>query len=210
VLSRSTHGLTALVNFHDTIEELAAYSSVPVINGLTDRSHPSQAIADLLTIKETFGGFSDVNVTWVGDGNNVASSFAIGASIMGIDLTVASPPAYQLDDDVLATAAECGAPPRITDDPVEGVSDADVVYTDVWVSMGNEEEEEERRQAFEGFQVNESLLSNAPEALVMHCLPAHRGEEITSEVLDGQRSLVWDQAENRLHAQNGLLVNLLA
>ncbi len=210
VLSRYTDGIMARVNSHETIEELAAYSSVPVINGLSDKSHPSQAIADLLTIKEAFGGFSDVNVTWIGDGNNVAASFAIGASIVGIDLTVASPPSYHLDKEVLAIAADCGTPPTVTDDPTQAVLDADVVYTDVWVSMGNEEEREERLAAFEGYQVNESLLSHAPEALVMHCLPAHRGEEITSAVLEGQRSLVWEQAENRLHAQNGLLVNLLS
>lgn len=210
VLSRYTDGIMARVNSHRTIEELAVYSSVPVINGLSDKSHPSQAIADLLTIKEAFGGFSDVEVTWVGDGNNVAASFAIGSSIVGIDLTVASPPAYQLDEEILTMAADCGNPPEITDDPEQAVMDADVVYTDVWVSMGNEKEREERLAAFEGYQVNESLLSHAPEALVMHCLPAHRGEEITSDILEGQRSLAWEQAENRLHAQNGLLVNLLA
>lgn len=210
VLSRYTDGIMARVNSHDTIEELATYSSAPVINGLSDKSHPSQAIADLLTIKETFGGFSDVTVAWVGDGNNVAASFAIGSSIVGIDLTIASPPAYQLNDDVLAVTADCGTPPTITDDPEEAVIGADVVYTDVWVSMGNEAERAERLAAFEGYQVNKSLLSNAPDAFVMHCLPAHRGEEITSEVLEGERSLVWEQAENRLHAQNGLLVNLLA
>lgn len=210
VLSRYTDGIMARVNSHETIEELAAYSSVPVINGLSDKSHPSQAIADLLTIKEVFGGFSDVNVTWVGDGNNVAASFAIGSSMVGIDLTVASPKAYQLDEEVLAIAAEHGSPPTVTDDPVQAVSGADIVYTDVWVSMGNEAERDDRLVAFDGYQVNESLLSHAPDALVMHCLPAHRGEEITSTVLEGERSLVWDQAENRLHAQNGLLVNLLA
>lgn len=209
-LSRYVDGIMARVSSHETIKELGAYSSVPVINGLSDRSHPSQAIADLLTIKEAFDGFSDVRVSWVGDGNNVASSFVIGSAIVGLDLTVASPSEYQIDDWVMNVAEEVGTPPTMMDDPVEAVAGADVIYTDVWVSMGNEAEREERLAAFEGYQLNESLLSHAPEANVMHCLPAHRGEEITAEVLEGDRSLVWEQAENRLHAQNGLLVNILA
>jgi ornithine carbamoyltransferase len=194
---------------HADAEELAEYADVPVINGLTDDAHPCQTLADLLTVRERFGGFDDVTVAWVGDGNNVAQSFALGAALADLDLTVTTPPGYGVDDDVLARADDVGPPPRIVDDPAEAVADADVVYTDVWVSMGEEDVREEKLRAFEGFQVNRDLLAGS-DALVMHCLPAHRGEEITDAVIESERAVVWQQAENRLHAQAGLLVELLA
>jgi ornithine carbamoyltransferase len=194
---------------HDDAEELAAYSDVPVINGLTDDAHPCQTLADLLTVRERFGGFDGVTVAWVGDGNNVAQSFVLGAALADLDLVVATPPEYGIDDDVLDRAAELGAAPRIAETPAEAVDGADVVYTDVWVSMGEEDEREEKLAAFKGYQVNADLLAGS-DADVMHCLPAHRGEEITDEVIESDRAVVWQQAENRLHAQAGLLVELLA
>jgi len=207
-LSRYVDAVMARLFEHDQMEELASYADVPVVNGLTDRAHPCQTLADLLTIRETFGDF-DVEVAWVGDGNNVAQSFAVGAALAGIDLTVATPEGYGLDDDVPDRAAAVGDAPTTTHDPVAAVEGADVVYTDVWVSMGEEDAREAKLPDFEGFQVNADLLSHAPEAVVMHCLPAHRGEEITDDVIESDRAVVFDQAENRLHAQKGLLVELL-
>jgi ornithine carbamoyltransferase len=194
---------------HDDAEELAAYADVPVINGLTDDAHPCQTLADLLTIRETFGDFDDVTVAWVGDGNNVAQSFVLGAALAGLDCTVTTPPAYGIDEGVLDRAAELGRAPTLVDDPDRAVTDADVVYTDVWVSMGEEDEREEKLTAFDGYQVNADRLAGS-DAKVMHCLPAHRGEEITDDVIESDRALIWQQAENRLHAQAGLLVELLA
>jgi ornithine carbamoyltransferase len=192
---------------HSDLEALAANATVPIINGLTDDAHPCQTLADLLTIRETVG--FDAQVAWVGDGNNVAQSFVLGCALAGIDLTVATPDEYSIDEDVLARAGDLGARPTTTDDPDEAVADADAVYTDVWVSMG-ETGGAEKRATFEesGFQVNERLLAGT-DARVLHCLPAHRDEEITDEVLEGERALVWQQAENRLHAQKGLLAFLL-
>jgi ornithine carbamoyltransferase len=194
---------------HADAEELAAYADVPVINGLTDDAHPCQTLADLLTVRERFEGFDDVTVAWVGDGNNVAQSFVLGAALADLDLTVTTPPEYGIDDDVLDRAAALGSAPRPVDDPADAVAGADVVYTDVWVSMGEEDEREEKLAAFEGYQLNADRLAGS-DAVVMHCLPAHRGEEITDEVVESDRSIVWQQAENRLHAQAGLLVELLA
>jgi ornithine carbamoyltransferase len=207
-LSGYVDGIMARVRDHDELTELAEYASVPVINGLSDDAHPAQTLADLLTIREAFGGF-DLSVAWVGDGNNVASSFALGCAMTGIDLTVATPEAYGLSDDVLSRAEALGGRPDLAADPAEAVAGADLVYTDVWVNMGQEAERAERLAAFEGYQVNDDLLSGT-DARVMHCLPAHRGEEITDAVLEGDRALVWQQAENRMHAQNGLLVELLS
>ena len=209
-LSGYADGLMVRLFDHDDAEELAAYADVPVINGLTDDAHPCQTLADLLTIREAFGGFDDVSVAWVGDGNNVARSFAVGSALVGLDLTVATPDAYGLGEDVLERTAAVGTAPTLVDDPDDAVAGADVVYTDVWVSMGEEDEREEKLAAFaDGYQVNEALLANAPDARLMHCLPAHRGEEVTDAVVESERSLVWRQAENRLHAQKGLLVELL-
>ncbi|WP_254545404.1 ornithine carbamoyltransferase [Halomarina pelagica] len=207
VLSRYVDVVMARLFDHADLEELAAHATVPVVNGLTDDAHPCQTLADLLTIREAFGGF-DVDVTWVGDGNNVAQSFVLGCAMAGVDLTVVTPAGYAIDDDVLDRAGELGTAPTLADDPADAASDADVVYTDVWVSMGQEDQRAEKLAAFEGFQVNEELLAGT-DARVMHCLPAHRGEEITDGVLESERALVWDQAENRMHAQKALLVTLL-
>lgn len=210
VLSRYVDGVMARVNQHATVAELAKHATIPVINGLSDIAHPCQTLADLLTIREEFGDFSDVNATWIGDGNNVAASFVIGCAMVGIDLTIASPQEYELPERVLTRAAELGSRPEILRDPRAAVEGADVVYTDVWVSMGDDDERTERLERFraDGYQVNAELVPS--EIPVMHCLPAHRGEEITEEMLMSDQALVWDQAENRMHAQNGLLVELLA
>jgi len=207
-LSGYVDGVMARLFDHEQLVEFAEYADVPVINGLTDRAHPCQTLADLLTLRERFGGF-DADVAWVGDGNNVAQSFAVGCALAGVDLTVATPPGYGLDDDVLDRAAAVGEAPTVTHDPAAAVAGADAVYTDVWVSMGQEDEREAKLDAFDGFRVDDDLLANAPDAVVMHCLPAHRGEEISDSVLEGERSIVFEQAENRLHAQKGLLVELL-
>jgi ornithine carbamoyltransferase len=208
VLSRYVDAVMARLFDHEDLLELAEYSDVPVVNGLTDAAHPCQTLADLLTVREAFGGFEGVQAAWVGDGNNVAQSFVLGSAMVGLELTVATPAEYGIDDRVLERAADLGSPPAVVDSPEAAVADADVVYTDVWVSMGEEDERAEKLQAFDGFQVNEELLGDT-DARVLHCLPAHRGEEITDEVLTGDRALAWDQAENRLHAQKGLLVELL-
>jgi ornithine carbamoyltransferase len=207
-LSRYVDVIMARLFDHDDVEELAAYADVPVINGLTDDAHPCQTLADLLTIRERFG--FDSRVAWVGDGNNVGQSFVLGCALVGVDVAVATPEGYGMSESTLDRAADLGSAPEVVETPAEAVADADVVYTDVFVSMGQEGEREEKLAAFDGYQVNADLLSNAsPETKVMHCLPAHRGEEIADEVLESDRAIVWEQAENRLHAQNGLLVELL-
>ncbi|MFB6106537.1 MAG: ornithine carbamoyltransferase [Halobacteriaceae archaeon] len=203
-LSRYVDAVMARLYDHREIEELAAHADVPVVNGLTDDAHPCQALADLLTIREAFGGFEGVRAAWVGDGNNVAASFVVAAALAGVEVTVATPEAYALPESVVDRAESAGHRPETTTDPEAAVAGADVVYTDVWVSMGEEDQRGEKLSAFDGFQVNEGLLADT-DAKVMHCLPAHRGEEITDAVLEGERSLVFDQAENRLHAQKGLL-----
>ncbi|MFC4436287.1 MULTISPECIES: ornithine carbamoyltransferase [Natrialbaceae] len=208
-LSRYVDVVMARLFRHENVEVLAEYASVPIVNGLTDDAHPCQTLADLLTIREEMDGLDGVSAAWVGDGNNVAQSFVIGAALADIDLTVATPEGYGIDDDVLERARELGGDPTTTTDPVDAVADADVVYTDVWISMGQEDERDVRMDAFEGFQVCSDLLEHAPEASVMHCLPAHRGEEITDNVIESERSVVFDQAENRLHAQKALLSWLL-
>ncbi|ADQ65789.1 ornithine carbamoyltransferase [Halogeometricum borinquense DSM 11551] len=208
VLSRYVDVVMARLFDHEDLVEIADYADVPVVNGLTDDAHPCQTLADLLTIREAFGGFEDVQAAWVGDGNNVGQSFVLGCAMAGLDLTVATPEEYGIDEEVLAHAAEYGGEPTIAETPAQAVADADVVYTDVWISMGQEDERDEKIAAFEGYQVNEGLLAET-DAEVMHCLPAHRGEEISHDVLESDRALVWDQAENRLHAQKGLLVELL-
>ncbi|MGM0590970.1 MAG: ornithine carbamoyltransferase [Halobacteriota archaeon] len=208
VLSRYVDAVMARLFDHADLLELADYADVPIVNGLTDDAHPCQTLADLLTIQEAFDGFDGVQAAWVGDGNNVGQSFVLGCALAGLDLTVSTPEAYRIDDDVFDRAAELGSVPEVVDDPRTAVEDADVVYTDVWISMGQEDQADEKLDAFDGFQVNMDLLSGT-DAKVMHCLPAHRGEEITDDVLESDRALVWDQAENRLHAQKGLLVELL-
>ncbi|MCS7172508.1 MAG: ornithine carbamoyltransferase [Armatimonadetes bacterium] len=212
-LSRWVDGIVARVFHHRTVEELAGAANVPVLNALSDREHPCQTLADLLTIREKLGTFQGAVVAWVGDGNNVCHSLLLGAAKVGLSVHVATPEGYEPDRTILESAqrhaARTGARIRLTHRPEEAVRGAQMVYTDVWTSMGQEAEQEKRRQVFAGFQVNEALLAHSPEALVMHCLPAHRGEEITDEVLDGPRSVVLDQAENRLHAQKALLALVL-
>jgi len=205
-LSRYVDVLMARLFDHDSLAEIARHATVPVVNGLTDDAHPCQTLADLLTIREHCDGLAGTTAAWVGDGNNVAQSFVIGCALAGVDLTVATPEGYSIDQSVLDRAAELGAEPTVEPDPETAVAGADVVYTDVWVSMGQEDERERKLAAFEGFQVDEALLAAADDPVVMHCLPAHRGEEITDDVLESESAVVWDQAENRLHAQKGLLV----
>ncbi|RIL05232.1 MAG: ornithine carbamoyltransferase [Proteobacteria bacterium] len=211
-LSRWVHGIVARTYDHSLVEELAAAAAIPVINGLTDLLHPCQAMADLQTITERADLARSV-VAYVGDGNNVASSLLNAISVLGGELRLATPrthlPAPHVRKRAAELAARSGARIVWTDDPVEAVRGAHFVYTDVWTSMGQEEEAEQRKAVFEPFQVNARLLSHAPEAWILHCLPAHRGEEITSDALDGPRSIVFDQAENRLHAQKAILEALL-
>ena len=208
-LSRYVDAVMARVFKHENVEVLAEYADVPVVNGLTDDAHPCQTLADLQTIRERFDGFEGVSATWIGDGNNVAQAFALGCALTDIDLTVATPEGYELDEEVLERARELGGDPMTTTDPVEAVTDADVIYTDVWISMGQEDERDVRMNDFEGFQVGGELLEHAPEAAIMHCLPAHRGEEITNAAIESDQSIVFDQAENRLHAQKAVLSWLL-
>jgi len=207
-LSGYVDAVMARVKSHDSMLELAEYADVPVINGLTSRAHPAQTVADLLTIREHCG-FEDATVAWVGDGNNVASSFLVGAAMVGLDVRAATPAGYEFREETLERAREFDGEVTTTRDPITAVEGADVVYTDVWVSMGEEERRAEKVADFAGFQVNEELLAHAPDAAVMHCLPAHRGEEITDDVMESDRELIWAQAENRLHGQKGLLVELL-
>ncbi|HEY8861861.1 MAG TPA: ornithine carbamoyltransferase [Candidatus Limnocylindria bacterium] len=210
VVSRYVDVVVLRTFAHETLEEFAKYSSVPVINGLSDLTHPCQGLADIFTIRERTRSLPDVVAAYIGDGNNVAHSFMLGAAKTGMTLRVATPagfeplPRYR----ELAEQAARSTGARITfgQDPIAAVRDADVVYTDVWTSMGQEQEYERRRRAFQGFQVNRELLANAkPGAIVLHDLPAHRGEEITDDVIDGPQSAVFDQAENRLHAQKAVL-----
>lgn len=214
VLSRYVDGIMARVFDHANIVELAVYAGVPVINGLSDHEHPCQIIADLLTIQEKAGDLSRVKLAYVGDGNNVLNSLLFAASKVGMDISAASPAGYEPAPGVVRRARqfarESGSNILITNDPQEAVEEADIIYTDVWASMGQEAEREERLKVFPPFQVNSALLAQAkPSCLVMHCLPAHRGEEITDEVLDGSRSVAFDQAENRLHGQKAILALLL-
>jgi ornithine carbamoyltransferase len=210
VLDRYIDAIMARTFSHREIEELAAAAEVPVINGLSDLHHPCQALADLLTVREEFGGLEGVKITYVGDGNNVANSLALGCALTGAELTIAHPPGHAPDPGVTKLAAASGVAPTLTEDPQEGVAGARVVYTDVWASMGQEAEAQERKKEFAPYQVNKELMSlAAPEAIFLHCLPAHRGEEVTAGVIDGLRSRVFDQAENRLHAQKALLYLLL-
>ncbi|RMF90238.1 MAG: ornithine carbamoyltransferase [Nitrospinota bacterium] len=214
LFSRYLHGIMVRTFAHEEAEELAQYATIPVINGLTDLTHPCQILAAIFTIQEQLGRYRGVKVAYVGDGNNVAHSWLKGASKLGIHLTIASPPQYQPRADIvkkaLEVAEQSGSQIEIITDPRVAVKGADIIYTDVWASMGQEAELETRRQVFAPYQVNQDLLQAAkPETLVMHCLPAHRGEEITAEVIDGERSIVFEEAENRLHVQKAILEFLL-
>lgn len=215
VLSGYVDGIMARVFSHDHILQLAEYSRVPVINGLSDYNHPCQALTDAMTIWEHFGQIEGLKVAFVGDGNNMANSLAYIMVQLGAHFSLAAPEQYRLSPAVLgevqSLSEEKGVNVTVTDDPVEAVAGADVIYTDVWTSMGQETEREKRLKVFPPYQVNRELLSKAkPETVVLHCLPAHRGEEITDEVADGPQSLLFPQAENRLHAQKGILALLLA
>lgn len=215
VLSGYVDGIMARTFSHDHMVQLAENAGVPVINGLSDFNHPCQAMGDFLTIIEHKGSFDGLNLTYVGDGNNVARSLMFVAAKLGVDFTIAAPAGYQIEEKYMATArkfaAETGATLRFLEDPVQAVSGADVIYTDVWTSMGREAETQRRLQVFPPYQVNDALVSAAKsDVIVMHCLPAHRGEEITDSVADGPHSVLFPQAENRLHAQKGILALLMA
>lgn len=211
VMSGYVQFIMARVFAHAHVVELARNATVPVINGLSDASHPCQALADILTIHERFGRTDGLKVAFVGDGNNVAASLMQGAAHFGMDFTIASPPGYELGEDAVDVAANIRPDfaVRLMHDPLEAVRDADVIYTDTWVSMGQEAETAARVEAFKAYQVNDTLLTYAaPNAIVLHCLPAHRGQEITDPVADGSHSAIFQQAENRLHAQKAVLVTL--
>jgi ornithine carbamoyltransferase len=212
VLSRYVHGIMARTFAHDTIVEFAHYATVPVINALSDWSHPCQAMADVMTIEEHLGALKGIKIAYIGDGNNVARSLAFVAAKLSMKLTLASPEGYDLDADSIQLANDTLAGcVQTTRDPFAAVKDADVIYTDTWVSMGQEAEKEQRVRQFQGYQVNGKLLDAAPKhARVMHCLPAYRGVEITDEVCESPQSIIFDEAENRLHFQRALLKKLLS
>jgi ornithine carbamoyltransferase len=216
VLSRYVDGIMARVFGHADVLTLAEHSRVPVINGLSDYNHPCQGLADLLTITENKGrDLRGRRLAFIGDGNNVSTSLLFGAAMLGMDFAIAGPPGYELSDDVWDVgqqfAATSGSHLMATNDPREAVAGADVVYTDVWASMGEEDTAQERNRVFMPYQVNEALVAEAKQDVIaMHCLPAHRGHEITDGVCDGPHSVLWDQAENRMHAQKAILVELMA
>ena len=214
VLSRYSDCILARVKKHETLKELAKNSEVPVINGLSDLEHPCQVISDLFTIHEVRGRLRGIDLAYIGDGNNVCNSLLLGCSMVGINIKVASPEGYEPAKDFVKKALdiskETGSRIEIVNDPREAAKGASFLYTDVWVSMGDESEEEERLRAFRGYQLNREIVKLAnSDCKIMHCLPAHRGLEITDEVIDGKDSIVWDQAENRLHAQKAILLRLL-
>lgn len=210
VLSRYLNGIIARVYSHDTLVKLAENATVPVINALSDKEHPCQVLADLLTIKEYKNRISDMKFVWVGDGNNVCHSLMLACAIVGMEIVVACPKGYEPAEEYIAKTKELGGVLTITDNPLEAAKDADILYTDVWVSMGDEEEEEKRLKDFAGYQINEELIAvSKPDVIVMHCLPAHRGFEISAGAMDGPHSVVFDQAENRLHAQKAVLLKLM-
>jgi ornithine carbamoyltransferase len=210
VISRYVSCIMARVISHSTLEELAEYSTVPVINALSDMEHPCQLLADLQTIREYKGRFKGLKFAWIGDGNNVCNSAILAAAITGMQMSVACPEGYEPDPDIVAKARSMGGSVEVVTAPEEAAADADVLYTDVWVSMGDEDEKEQRLHDLGPYQINDALVNFArDDCMVMHCLPAHRDEEITSEVLTGTHSAVLDQAENRLHAQKALLIKLL-
>jgi ornithine carbamoyltransferase len=215
VLSRMVHGIVARTFSHRDVEILAAEATIPVVNGLTDAEHPCQALADLQTIAQHHGSLQGATVAYVGDGNNVTHSLMLAAPLVGVGMRIATPPDYRpapaITKQAEDRAEEAGTELSLMDDPYAAVRGADFIYTDTWYSMGQEAEAAQRRPIFKGYQVNAELLRAAgPNVKILHCLPAHRGDEITNEVLDGPASIVYDQAENRLHAQKALLVELLA
>ncbi|NPE28398.1 ornithine carbamoyltransferase [Methanococcoides sp. SA1] len=211
VLSRYVAGITARVNSHKTVVDLAKHSKVPVINALSDLEHPCQILADFLTIREYKNRLKGLKFAWIGDGNNVCNSLILGCALVGMQIAVACPEGYMPSPEIVAKGRELGGDILITTDPEEAAADADVLYADVWVSMGDEEEREKRLSDLENYQINSNLVEIAkPDVIFMHCLPAHRGEEVSAEVMDGPHSVVFDQAENRLHAQKALIMKLMA
>lgn len=195
----------------DLLEEFAEYSSIPVINALTDLYHPCQVLSDIMTVKEKKGRYDGIRIAWIGDGNNVAHSWINAASVLGLDLILACPKDYHPDGEILKRAVKAGIGKiHVTEDPLEAAKDADVIYTDVWASMGQENEHKTRKRVFEAYQVNSRIMKHASkDVIVMHCLPAHREEEISREVLEGPGSVVWDQAENKLHMTKAILEALI-
>ncbi|OCS93051.1 ornithine carbamoyltransferase [Caryophanon latum] len=214
VLSGYLDGIMIRANSHEMVKELAEHASIPVINGLTDIFHPCQALADLETIAENKGELKGLKIAYVGDGNNVAHSLVIAAAHVGMHVAVATPVGYECDADVMARAQKIadanGSTITLTQDPIEAVKDADAVYADVWTSMGQEEETAKRLIDFKDYQINDALVAHAkPDYMFLHCLPAHREEEVTASVIDGPNSYIFEQAENRLHAQKAVLVSIL-
>ena len=208
--SRYVSGIMIRAYKHSTIEEFARFATIPVINGLSDLEHPCQLLADIMTMQEHFGSTRDLRVAWVGDGNNVCNSLILSTVLTGYSVTVATPGGYEPSDEIVKKARALGGKVTLVKDPGEAVKDAHVIVTDTWVSMGDDAERDERLRVFSGYTVDANLMRHAsPDARVLHCLPAHRGEEIADEVMEGGQSLVWDEAENRLHAQKALLVRLL-
>jgi ornithine carbamoyltransferase len=210
VLSRYVHGIMIRTFAHSNCTELAEAADVPVINGLTDLTHPCQVMGDIMTCLERGKDIDSMVVAFIGDGNNVANSWVNAAGNLSFELRIAGPSGYEPDPDLLAAARAKGASVSVLNDPLEAVAGADVIYTDVWTSMGQEAEKEERERQFRPFQVSDALLGHAAaDVIILHCLPAHRGEEITDEVMDGPHSAVFDEAENRLHAQKAIMVDLM-
>jgi len=206
ILSHYAEMIVMRTYAHATIEEVAQWADVPVINALTDLLHPCQVLSDCFTLSEIFGELTDKKIAWIGDGNNMANSWINAAALFGFELTLACPAGYEPDQGILNAAFIDGAAVRVVREPAEAVKGAVAVNTDVWASMGQEQEARARRQAFQGYQVDARLMSQAaPEAVFLHCLPAHRGEEVTEEVLESAQSVVWDQAENRLYVQEAIM-----
>lgn len=214
VLSSYVDGIMIRTYSDQMVQELAEEASIPIINGLTDNHHPCQVLADFMTIYEHKNTLAGLKLAYVGDGNNMAHSFLLGGSIVGMDVSIASPEGYEPKVEFVQLAEEIaektGSSIIVTEDPIEAVADADVVITDVWASMGNEAEQQEREAAFQKYQVNDALVQHAKEDFIfLHCLPAHREEEVTSSVIDGEHSVIYQEAENRLHAQKALLVKIM-
>ncbi len=211
VMSRYVNAIMARVYKHETLIELSNNATVPVINGLSDLEHPCQLLADLLTIREYKGKFKGLNYSWIGDGNNVCNSALLACALTGMKMTVACPEGYEPKPEIVDKAKELGGTISIIHDPMKAAKKADILSTDVWVSMGDEDEYDRRLRDFKPYQINSKLLEQAKhDVMVLHCLPAHRGEEITADVVDGPNSAVFDQAENRLHVQKALLLKLLS
>jgi ornithine carbamoyltransferase len=208
--SRYVSGIMIRAYKHSTIEEFAKYATIPVINGLSDLEHPCQLLADIMTMKEHFGSTKGLKVAWVGDGNNVCNSLILSTVLTGFDVTVATPEGYEPEDAIVKKARSLGGKVTLVRKPEAAVKDADVIVTDTWISMGDDQEKDTRLKVFKNYTVDAALMRQAsPGARVLHCLPAHRGQEIADEVMEGGQSLVWDEAENRLHAQKALMVRLL-